>query len=242
MSGYVNYAYTRKVWDLAPRLRSDGLGSSDLLTLLAVARHASDFGQSFPSQLLLASETLLSPRTVWTSLQALTDKGYLLIDTKRGRANGYQLNLPVTDDDGAVDPPTSEPPAAAATAVAPHVAPAAATATAAGEALALRFFEYQGKPAKWQKALPGWGVSFDRLLQQYSLADITECLNWAFNIDTFWPDKLIRADKDPLAYFVSKVDDLVAKWRGYRKSKTNSSAKGKPSTRKSNAMVFKSAV
>jgi hypothetical protein len=105
--------------------------------------------------------------------------------------------------------------------------PAAATPefilpdTPAGK-LAERFYGLQGNQSRWKNSRPAWVSQFQGLLSQHSEEDLIACLTWAFEIDDFWPKQLIRGDKDPLAYFTSKLDKIMPRSIGYYKAASNS--------------------
>jgi hypothetical protein len=87
--------------------------------------------------------------------------------------------------------------------------------------LATRFFAVQGRPDRWNKEEPKWATLFDGLLNSYPYEDLSRCLTWAFEIDTFWPQKLIRGDQDPMEYFVAKIDKVLPRSIGYYRALQN---------------------
>jgi hypothetical protein len=96
--------------------------------------------------------------------------------------------------------------------------------------LAVRFYEYQGRPAKFQSDLSAWTEKFRLLLQTYG-DELPEVMDYAFKTDPFWSEKLIRG-QDPLGYFEQKLADgiIVEKFRqlkAARKNKKGSSFKPK---------------
>jgi hypothetical protein len=101
----------------------------------------------------------------------------------------------------------------------------------AAEQLATQFFNYQGRPAKLNTpaTLKLWVSTFDRLIQQYKNDVLAGAMRWAFELDTFWPSKLIRT-KDPLGYFEKMLtDQIMSRYLGWRTSEAN---KVKTQTRK----------
>jgi biotin operon repressor len=237
---YANYACLHRVLDLAPVMKSEGrLAAPDFLVIISLARHTNKAGQSYPSQKLISDETFLSQRTVWASIRKLVSIGYLHVEAKRGRANSYVLCLPNDKGDSSGQEQT----------VHADPTPAPQTATPVGQSLAEAFWGYQGKPVKWEQSLQSWAANFDKILTQYSQPELAACLNWAFELDSFWPKHLVRSDKDPLVFFASKVDDLMARHRGYLKALKNHSTSQKSSLSKAVAqspdgsgMEFRSAV
>jgi len=93
------------------------------------------------------------------------------------------------------------------------------------EQLATRFFLYQGSPRKFDTSaiLELWVSTFDRLIQQYGYNDVHGAMRWSFEIDPFWPSKLIRSD-DPLGYFERKLSEqIMSRYLGWKASEANKS-------------------
>jgi hypothetical protein len=107
--------------------------------------------------------------------------------------------------------------------------PAEANAeTPAAVRLAIQFFEYQGRPAKLNtlEVLGQWTALFEQMIPVHGLADLEGALQWAFEIDGFWPTKLVRS-KEPLTYFMQKLDEQIMPrfraWRTAQKKRANKS-------------------
>jgi hypothetical protein len=97
----------------------------------------------------------------------------------------------------------------------------AATALDEPARLALRFYEYQGQPAKYKDALPEWTSRFRVLLQTYG-DELTKVMNYAFKVDSFWSEKLVRSE-DPLGYFEEKLKNgvIIEKFRSWNTAQQN---------------------
>ena len=87
--------------------------------------------------------------------------------------------------------------------------------------LAARFFEYQGSPVKYRADLPGWTEKFRLLIQTHG-EELSEVMDYAFKVDTFWSEKLIRG-QDPLGYFEQKLAAgvITEKFRQLKAAKNN---------------------
>lgn len=97
----------------------------------------------------------------------------------------------------------------------------ASTASDEPAALASRFFDYQGRPAKYMDALMDWTRRFHTLLQVYG-DELAAILDYAFKIDPFWSAKLVRTE-DPLGYFEKKLNDgiIIDKFRSWNTAQKN---------------------
>lgn len=90
--------------------------------------------------------------------------------------------------------------------------------------LTSRFFEFQGKPARFQAELPAWAERFQKLLQAYG-DYLPEMVEYAFTQDSFWPQKLIRSD-DPMGYLEQKLSEGIIpekfrQWKALMKNRKN---------------------
>lgn len=87
--------------------------------------------------------------------------------------------------------------------------------------LALRFYEYQGRPAKYKDALPEWTGRFRVLLKTYG-DELPKVMNYAFKVDSFWSEKLVRSE-DPLGYFEEKLKSgiIIEKFRSWNTAQQN---------------------
>jgi hypothetical protein len=97
--------------------------------------------------------------------------------------------------------------------------------TSAAEQLATQFFLYQGKPVKLNTpaTLKLWVSTLNRLIQQYGYDDLHGAMRWSFELDAFWPSKLIRA-KDPLGYFERMLSEqIMSRYLGWKTSEANKS-------------------
>ena len=88
--------------------------------------------------------------------------------------------------------------------------------------LAVRFFEYQGSPAKYQSHLAVWTERFRVLIQTYG-EDLPELMDYAFKADSFWSEKLLRGE-DPLGYFEEKlknsnITEKFQRWKTVMKNR-----------------------
>jgi hypothetical protein len=93
------------------------------------------------------------------------------------------------------------------------------------EQLATQFFGYQGRPAKFDNPVSFnlWVSAFTRLIDQHGYDPLLGAMNWAFNVDSFWPPHLIRAD-DPLGYFEQKLaEQILPRFFGWKAGEANKS-------------------
>jgi hypothetical protein len=302
VTSYANHVAMHRVLDLVPIMKSEGLGPSDFLVLLGLAKRANKDGACYPSRATIASDMMLSSssRTVSTCVKRLEEKQYLRVARSK-RGNHYKLlleshdacatnvnqtnNICTSDEqsphktcasdsqgsattshlicgactgiskgnskrknEGTSNTVSSDPGEAGRgeesnfsssvnagiTEVKPATSPAAEReykpASSAGEELAQRFFKAQGEPRTWRDSLPDWAASFDDLLKDHTQENLSTCLTWAFEIDDFWPKKLIRGDQDPLQYFLSKIDTLLPRSIGYHKSLRNRAEQQRPAS------------
>jgi hypothetical protein len=91
------------------------------------------------------------------------------------------------------------------------------------EQLATQFFGYQGRPAKFNNptTLTEWVSAFTRLIDLHGYDPLLGAMNWAFNVDSFWPQHLIRAE-DPLGYFASKLpEQILPRFFGWKTGEAN---------------------
>jgi len=142
---------------------------------------------------LISDETFLSQRTVWASIRKLVSIGYLHVEAKRGRANSYVLCLPNDKGDSSGQEQT----------VHADPTPAPQTATPVGQSSQRPFGDTKVNPSSGSN-LYKVGRNFDKILTQYSQPELAACLNWAFELDSFWPKHLVRSDKDPLVFSRAK--------------------------------------
>jgi len=70
-----------------------GLKPADKLLLLALADHANDKGECWPSRSTLARKTSMSIRTVQRSIKNLQDAGYLTVQNRASSEKGLMSNL-----------------------------------------------------------------------------------------------------------------------------------------------------
>ena len=106
--------------------------------------------------------------------------------------------------------------------VAGYVVSPASDVSDAPAKLAVRFFEYQGSPAKYQSHLSVWTERFRVLIQTYG-EGLPELIDYAFKTDPFWSDKLLRGE-DPLGYFEEKlknsnITDKFQRWKTAMKNR-----------------------
>jgi len=87
--------------------------------------------------------------------------------------------------------------------------------------LASRFFEYQGSPTKHRADLLAWTEKFRFLIETYG-EELPELMDYAFKVDPFWSQKLIRGH-DPLGYFEQKLAAgvIIEKFRQLKAAKIN---------------------
>lgn len=84
------------------------LPALEKLILLALADHANEDGEAWPSIATLSRRTGLAERTVQRNLRELELKGYLSISEARGRSNRYNLH-PRQRDTLTIIEPSEEP-------------------------------------------------------------------------------------------------------------------------------------
>lgn len=92
---YVGLPATRWAWV------AEVSSSSERLVLLALAKHAADDGDSYPSVETLAEETKLNRKTVFSAIASLCDAGFVVRTVRsgsRGRRNYYELCLDRTEN------------------------------------------------------------------------------------------------------------------------------------------------
>ena len=77
------------------------------------------------------------------------------------------------------------------------------------KALTLKFWKYQGSPAKF-KNHSAWRAKIERLLPDYP--NLAKIMDHFSQVNTFWPGKLIRHKGDPLDYFVEKLPRLASRF------------------------------
>jgi hypothetical protein len=156
-------------------------------------------------------------------------EGFALNVLESGKQGIPVLHLDSVPAQDSVPVPTSAVPLAVAPAF-----PADVNATmSAALRLAMQFFNYQGKPRKLDTArtLHHWTTAFEQLIALYGLDDLEGALKWGFEIDAFWPPKLIRSN-EPLEYFRQKLaDQIMPRYRGWKTADTN---KRKPTTTTTN--------
>lgn len=118
-------------------------------------------------------------------------------------------------------PEPSAPKSGEEASIPPEPVPSAATAMEEPARLALRFYEYQGQPAKYKDALPDWTGRFHALLQTYG-DELLKVMNYAFKVDSFWSEKLVRSE-DPLGYFEEKLKSgiVIEKFRSWSTAQQN---------------------
>lgn len=92
MADKVNYRMTAAVW--AHSRAKGGI----LLLLLAIAKHADDNGAAWPGNSTLAQHLRETKRAVIKQIQAAECMGELIVYRRRGRNNGYIVNVGITDD------------------------------------------------------------------------------------------------------------------------------------------------
>jgi hypothetical protein len=98
--------------------------------------------------------------------------------------------------------------------------------------LASQFFNYQGKPQKSNttQTLEQWTTAFEQLIALYGLDDLEGALQWGFEIDGFWPTKLIRSN-EPLQYFQEKLaDQIMQRYQGWKTAQNNKAKKSTKTT------------
>lgn len=118
-------------------------------------------------------------------------------------------------------PPACEEPSAQPVTEGESATSSAATSIDESAVLALRFYEYQGKPVKHKDALPEWTGRFRVLIQTYG-DELPQVMNYAFTVDPFWSVTLIRGD-EPLGYFEEKLKNgnIVEKFRAWKTAHKN---------------------
>ncbi|MEL6963422.1 MAG: helix-turn-helix domain-containing protein [Pseudomonadota bacterium] len=78
---------TTQIWEVR------GLKATDKLVLLALADHANDEGECWPSMARLAEKCDMTPRGVRNVIRRLEDVGYVATETSSGRTNNrYTIN------------------------------------------------------------------------------------------------------------------------------------------------------
>ncbi len=82
----MSIAFMIAVWQLK-------IPPHEKLVLLALADHARDNGLCWPSVDHLAEKCSLSDRQIQRTIRKLQEKGFLLIEPRRGRSNNYQLGV-----------------------------------------------------------------------------------------------------------------------------------------------------
>jgi hypothetical protein len=88
------------------------------------------------------------------------------------------------------------------------------------------YWEMLGSPRPHADALAvRWPDAFAKLLKDYSYADLRAAIDWAFLTDAFWPKHLFRRSGDPVEYFRSKADAIIASWRSYATQQANANRK-----------------
>jgi hypothetical protein len=88
--------------------------------------------------------------------------------------------------------------------------------------LARQYFKLLGNPHVHREAVRlKWPALFRSLLNKYPLDVLSSAIQWAFDIDSFWPQHLHRLTGDPVEYFASKVDRILAGWRSQDAAQRN---------------------
>jgi hypothetical protein len=83
------------------------------------------------------------------------------------------------------------------------------------------FHQHLGSPAQFKGSSTAWRKKFEDLLSRESFESIEETMEWAFNIDGFWPKYLFRVYSDPLDYFLSKFPGLKSQAAGALQGRRN---------------------
>ena len=58
-----------------------------------------------------------------------------------------------------------------------------------------------------------WPRLFEQMLSRLTYGDLSAAIDWAFLKSDSWPQYLFRFKGDPVEYFVTKVDTIIAGWR-----------------------------
>jgi hypothetical protein len=118
-----------------------------------------------------------------------------------------------------------------------EVTPASLPTSDTAQLLADRYFELLDRPKKHDAAREtSWPRTFDTLLQEHQHEDLLAIMEWALNVDTFWPKWLLTCSGDPAAYFAEKCEAIDRAWRRATHGQRNLKNHHNPPERKSSCI------
>ena len=89
--------------------------------------------------------------------------------------------------------------------------------------LAKQLFLAVERPPSLKSKGTEWQAEFNKLLSEYTYADLSGCIHWVFDVDDYWVLREMAAPEH-LLYITGKLDGLMQRFRGWRKAERNRAA------------------